>query len=124
MVLAELGDHPRVRHSVYVAALWPQKGQSVGDLFGGQFPDWMTVRADGAVRVASEAEVVREALCQDVDRHRFVADIFPRYVLTSISSLGAPSTAPTLAHAPRDTTEGSLTWVPMSCSSLIELSPR
>ena len=98
MVLTELGAHPQVRHGVYVAALWPQEGQSVGDLLGGQFPNWMTAREDGAVQVASEAEVVREALCQDVDPDRFVADIFPRYVLTSMSSLGAPSTAPILAH--------------------------
>ncbi len=98
MVLTELGDHPHVSHSVYVAALWPQKGQSVGDLLGGQFPDWMTLREDGAVQVADDAEVVREALCQDVDRDRFLADVYPRYALTSIASLSAPSTAPTLAH--------------------------
>ena len=98
MVLTELGDHPRVSHSVYVAALWPQEGQSVGDLLGGQFPDWMTAREDGTVQVASEADVVREALCHDVDRARFVAEIYPRYVLTSLSSLGAPSTAPDPLH--------------------------
>jgi len=98
MVLTELGDHPRVSHNVYVAALWPQKGQSVGDLLGGQFPDWMTAREDGAVQVAGEADVVHEALCHDVDRTRFVADIYPRYVLTSLSSLGAPSTAPDPLH--------------------------
>jgi pimeloyl-ACP methyl ester carboxylesterase len=99
MVLTELGDHPHVRHSVYVAALWPQEGQSIGDLLGGQFPDWMTVREDGAVQVAGDADVVREALCHDVDRNRFVADIYPRYVLTSISSLVAPSTAPDPLHS-------------------------
>lgn len=98
MVLTELGDHPHVRHSVYVAALWPQEGQSVGDLLGGQFPDWMTVREDGAVQVAGEADVVREALCHDVDRDRFVADIYPHYVLTSMSSLSAPSAAPDPSH--------------------------
>lgn len=98
MVLTELADHPQVRHSVYVAALWPQEGQSVGDLFGGQFPDWMTVREDGAVQVAGDADVVREALCQDVDRDQFIADIYPRYVLTSMSSLSAPSTAPDPSH--------------------------
>ena len=97
-MLTELGDHPDVRHSVYVAALWPQEGQSVGDLLGGQFPDWMTVREDGAAQVADDADVVREALCHDVDRDRFVTDIYPRYVLTSMSSLAAPSTAPDPLH--------------------------
>jgi len=99
MVLTALGDHPHVRHSVYLAAAWPQEGQSIGDLFGGQFPDWMTVREDGAVQVADEADVVREALCHDVDRNRFVADIFPRYVLTSMSSLVAPGAAPDPLHS-------------------------
>ena len=99
MVLTALGDHPHVRHSVYVAALWPQEGQSVGDLLGGQFPDWMTVRDDGAVQVAGEADVVRNALCHDVDRDSFLADVYPRYVLTSLSSLGTPGTAPDPLHA-------------------------
>ncbi len=98
MVLTELADHPRVSHNVYVAALWPQEGQSVADLLGGEFPDWMTAREDGAVQVASAADVVHEALCLDVDRDRFVADVYPRYVLTSLSSLGAPSTAPDPLH--------------------------
>lgn len=98
MVLTELGDHPRVRRSVYVAALWPQKGQSVGDLLGGQFPEWMTMREDGAIQVAADVDVVRDALCADVDRDRFVGDIYPRYVLTSLSSVGSPSTAPDSSH--------------------------
>ena len=98
MVLTELGDHPRVSRSVYVAALWPQEGQSVGDLLGGQFPDWMTPRADGAIQVSDDAELVREALCHDVERDRFLADVYPRYALTSMSSLSAPSRAPTLAY--------------------------
>lgn len=32
MVLTELADHPKVRHSVYLAAFWPQRGQSQLDL--------------------------------------------------------------------------------------------
>ncbi len=99
MVLTALGDHPKVRHSVYVTALWPQEGQSAADLLGGQLPDWMTVSEDGAAQVAGDADVVREALCHDVDRDRFLADVYPRYVLTSLSALGAPGTAPDPLHA-------------------------
>lgn len=99
MVLTALGDHPHVSHSVYVAAVWPLEGQSVGDMLGGQFPDWMTVREDGAAQVADEADVVREALCHDVDRDRFLTDVYPRYVLTSLSSLGAPGAAPDPMHS-------------------------
>ncbi len=98
MVLTELADHPGVSHSVYVAGLWPQQGQSIGDLLGGQLPDWMTAREDGTVQVGDEADVVHEALCHDVDRDHFLADIYPRYALTSLSSVGSPSTAPAPSH--------------------------
>ncbi|ANH36763.1 Alpha/beta hydrolase family protein [Nocardioides dokdonensis FR1436] len=98
MVLTELADHPRVSRSVYVAALWPQKGQSVGDLLGGELPGWIAMREDGAVQVAGDPDVVRDALCLDVDQDRFLTDLYPRYVLTSLSSIGAPSTAPSPSH--------------------------
>lgn len=98
MVLAELADHPAIRHSVYLAALWPQRGQSVADLLGGAMPDWMTVRDDGAVQVASEPEIVHKALCSDIDFDTFVKDIYPRYVLTSLASLATPSAAPDAGH--------------------------
>jgi pimeloyl-ACP methyl ester carboxylesterase len=98
MVLTALGADPHVRHSVYVAALWPHEGQSIGDFFGGTFPDWMAVREDGAVQVAADADLVHDTLCHDVDRDRFIADVYPRYVLTSLSSLTAPGTAPDPLH--------------------------
>jgi pimeloyl-ACP methyl ester carboxylesterase len=98
MVLTELAEHPRVRRSVYVAALWAPAGQSVLDLLGGAFPDWMTVREDGAVQVSDDVDQIHETLCHDVDLDQFVTDVFPRYVLTSISSLSAPSTAPRPMH--------------------------
>lgn len=101
MVLAELADHPRVSRSVYVAALWPQQGQSLADLLGGQFPDWMTMREDGTVQVADQPDLVHEAVCHDVDHGRFLAEVYPRYVLTSLSSIGTPSTAPPPSHPSR-----------------------
>lgn len=98
MVLTELAGHPHVLRSVYVAALWAPAGQSVLDLLGGAFPDWMKVRDDGAVQVSDDADQVHETLCHDVDPDRFVTDVFPHYVLTSISSLSTPSTAPQPLH--------------------------
>ena len=98
MVLAELADHPKVEHSVYVAALHPQKGQSVADLLGGQMPGWMVVRDDGAVQVNDDAEVVRQALCADVEADYFAREVHPRYLLTSLSSLQSPSAAPKRTH--------------------------
>lgn len=98
MVLAELADHPKVRHSVYLAALHPQKGQSAADLLGGQMPGWMVVRDDGAVQVSDDAEVVRQALCADVDAEFFAREVHPRYLLTSLSSVAAASTGPQRTH--------------------------
>ena len=98
MVLAELADHPKVQHSVYIAALHPQKGQSVADLLGGQMPGWMVVRDDGAVKVSDDAEVVRQALAADVEAEYFARQVHPRYVLTSLSSLQAASTGPRRTH--------------------------
>jgi pimeloyl-ACP methyl ester carboxylesterase len=51
MVITELADHPKVRHSVYLAAFWPQRGQSLLDLIGdGPSPPWIVARDDGALR--------------------------------------------------------------------------
>ncbi|MGY1680341.1 alpha/beta fold hydrolase [Geodermatophilus sp. SYSU D01176] len=99
MALAELAGHPAVRHTVYVAALRPQRGQSIADLLGGRLPDWIRVRPDeGAAQVSDDADVVRRALCADVDEDRFLRDVYPRYVLISLRSLAEVSTAPASRH--------------------------
>ena len=98
MVLAELADHPAVRHSVYVAALRPERGQSAADVLGGQLPNWVRVRPDEGVAQAGDADVVRRALCADVEEERFLRDVYPRYVLTSLRSLVDVSSAPTAGH--------------------------
>lgn len=99
MVLAELADHPAVRHSVHVATLRPQRGQSIADLMGGQMPDWIRVRPDdGVAQVSDDAGVVRRALCADVEEERFLRDVYPRYVPTSLRSLADVSSAPAAGH--------------------------
>ena len=98
MVLTELADHAAVQHSVYLAAFWPQRGQSAADLLGGAIPLWAAVRDDGAAQVASDPAIVHAALCADVPFSRFVEQIYPRYVLTSLSGVGTPSTAPDAQH--------------------------
>ena len=98
MALAEIADHPKVLHSVYVAALHPLKGQSVADLLAGQIPGWMVVRDDGAVQVSDDAEVVRQAICLDVEAEYFAREVHPRYLLTSLSSFQGASTGPERSH--------------------------
>jgi pimeloyl-ACP methyl ester carboxylesterase len=99
LVLAELAGHAAVRHSVYVAALRAQSGQSGSDMLGGQISPWMTASpAEGVVRVSDNPDVVREALCADVEKGRFLRDIYPRYVLTSLKVLADPCSAPAASH--------------------------
>src|SRR5687768_13071780 len=99
MVLAALADHPAVAHSVYVAALHPEQGQSVADLLGGGMPDWMQVRPDdGVARVSDDADLVRATLCADVADERFRREVYPRYVPTSLSSLTEAGSAPAAGH--------------------------
>ena len=99
MVLAELADHPAVRHSVYVAGLRPQRGQSIVDMLGGETPDWMVVRPDdGVVQVSDNADLVRRTLCADVEEERFLRDVYPRYVLTSLRSFADASSASAAGH--------------------------
>jgi len=74
MVLAELADHPSVQHSVYLAALWPQKGQSAAEMLGGQLPSWMVARDNGTVGISDDLELVRQTLCGDIDPERFATE--------------------------------------------------
>jgi len=98
VLLTEFADHPSVRHSVYLAAFWPQQGQSFADVSGDQIPDWMVLRNDGTAQVSPDPEVVRQALSADVDAERFAAEVHPRYVLQSLAGAASPSTAPKPAH--------------------------
>jgi pimeloyl-ACP methyl ester carboxylesterase len=100
MLLTELAGHPAVRHSVYVAALHPQRGQSTTDMLGGQMPSWMDFRPeDGVVGVCDDPDVVRRTLCADVEEERFLREVYPRYLATSVTSLTDASSAPAAGHA-------------------------
>ena len=97
MVITELADHPKVRHSAYLTALWPQRGQSVLDLFGGALPNWIIRRDDGALEITDDFELAWESLCPDLDRDR-TQGVLSRSVLQSDASFAASSTAPDRDH--------------------------
>jgi pimeloyl-ACP methyl ester carboxylesterase len=98
MVITELADDPKVRHSVYLAAFWPQRGQSLLDLLGdAPLPNWFVPRDDGALEITDDFELAWESLCADLDRDR-TRDMLSRFVLQSAAAFGAPSTAPDRAH--------------------------
>ena len=98
MVITELADHPKVRHSVYLAAFWPQRGQSLLDLLGdAPLPNWFIQRDDGALEFTDDFELLWESLCADLDRDR-AREVLSRAVLQSAAAFGSPSTAPVRAH--------------------------
>jgi hypothetical protein len=98
MVITGLADHPAVAHSVYLAALWPQRGQSAMDLLaGGPPPTWMSPVEDGTLRTTDDLELLRQALCGDVDQQRAYANL-RRCLPQSIASCTEPSTAPDRGH--------------------------
>jgi pimeloyl-ACP methyl ester carboxylesterase len=98
MVITELADHPAVAHSVYLAALWPRRGQSATQLLAaGPPPKHMTSHDDGTVRITDDLEQLRQKMCADVDKQRAYA-ILRRFRPQSTASLTAPSTAPDRDH--------------------------
>jgi pimeloyl-ACP methyl ester carboxylesterase len=97
MVITELADHPSVAHSVYLAALWPQQGQSAMDMLAAAEVGWASPHDDGTLRPTDDLELLRQALCADVDKQHAYANL-RRMVPQSIASATAPSTAPERAH--------------------------
>jgi pimeloyl-ACP methyl ester carboxylesterase len=97
MVITELADHPSVAHSVYLAAVWPQRGQSLMDMFAEAPLTWVSPHDDGTLRATDDLERLRQALCADVDKQHAYPNL-RRMVPQSIASATAPSTAPERAH--------------------------
>jgi len=97
MVITELADHPKVRHSVYLCALWPQRGQSALNLMGDALPPSFFARDDGAMQITEDFDVAWQAFCPDMDRAA-AERMISRSVLQSYSSAITPSPAPDRAH--------------------------
>jgi len=98
MVITEVADHPAVSHSLYLAAFWPPKGQSLLDLFGEDtLPEWIVDREDGSFAIADDVELVRQALFADLDADR-AAQAHEQFVLQSAASFGSKSSAPARSH--------------------------
>jgi pimeloyl-ACP methyl ester carboxylesterase len=57
MAVTELADHPRVRHSVYITAFWPGKGESLMEIRSEHERQWVIYREDGVLQSAPPAPV-------------------------------------------------------------------
>ena len=97
MVITELADHPAVRHSVYLTAVWPQRGQSVRDLYGGALPEPIMQRADGHLQITDDFDLAWGSFGRGLDRAT-AEYMIARFVLQSGGSWTSPSTAPTRMH--------------------------
>jgi len=98
MVITELADHPGVAHSVYVAAAWPSRGQSMMDVLADAPPlTWAVLHDDGTASATDDLEVLRQALCADVEKEQAEAEL-RRMVPTSIAAAASPSSAPDRGH--------------------------
>ncbi|OBK75759.1 alpha/beta hydrolase [Mycobacterium sp. 1164985.4] len=98
MVITEFADHPKVRHSVYLTALWPKRGQSVLNQLGDVLPNVFVRREDGAMEMTDDFELAWESFCPDLDRHRSQM-VLSRFVLQSAASYSSPSMARERTHS-------------------------
>jgi pimeloyl-ACP methyl ester carboxylesterase len=98
MVITEVADHPAISRSIYLAAFWPGKDQSLLDLAGdGPLPDWIVDRGDGSLAITDDRERARQALFADLDPDR-AGWAHRQFVLQSAPAFAAPSSAPVRSH--------------------------
>lgn len=97
MVLAELADHPKVRHSVYLTAVWPRRGQSLMDMYGGVLPRALRHRDDGTICATDDLAVLRETFAKGLNRDA-TEQMLTRLVLQSRTSITTACTAPDRTH--------------------------
>lgn len=97
VVMTQLADHPAIDHSVYVTAFWPGAGQSLLDLVGGQPPDWIVGRDDGALAITGDVERARHVLFGDLAAEQ-AATAHARLVLQSAASFLTASGSSKRSH--------------------------
>lgn len=99
VVSTEVADHPAIRHSVYVAAYWPERGRSMLDLLGaGPLSSWIVPHSDGTIGVSDDVDAVRAALCPDLDAGH-AAEFHRRLGLQAGAAVATPCAAPDRNHA-------------------------
>ncbi|MBC8090812.1 MAG: alpha/beta hydrolase [Pseudonocardia sp.] len=97
MVITDAADEPRVAHRVYLAAFWPERGQTLMDLATGPL-DWIVRTEDGAaVRVTDDDERAAEVLFADLDPARRVA-MHGHLMYSAAAALAIPAAAPDRTH--------------------------
>jgi pimeloyl-ACP methyl ester carboxylesterase len=96
MVITEIADHPRIRHSVYLTAFWPKKGETLLDLRSAHPQEWLVANDDGALRITDDIAIAQEVMAADLDDgfEEFHRD---RHIQL-FASFTCPSSAPARTH--------------------------
>ncbi|MFI5613254.1 alpha/beta fold hydrolase [Amycolatopsis sp. NPDC051903] len=95
MVITEVADHPRIRHSVYLTAFWPKVGETLLDLQSPHPREWL-VADDGALRITDDLAIAQAVLGADLEDG--FAEFHRNRRSQSIASFACPSSAPPRTH--------------------------
>jgi hypothetical protein len=97
MVITEFAGDPGVAHTVYVGAMWPQRGQSILDT-GIAEADWIVPSEDGSVaRITDDLDRAIQVLCAELDP-ALIPEWQSHSLYSSAATLGFTSTAPDRTH--------------------------
>jgi pimeloyl-ACP methyl ester carboxylesterase len=97
MVITELAGHPRVRHSVFVAAFRPRRGQTLLDLRSPHPTEWLVPHDDGTLHVVDDTALARDVLAADFDETAF-AEVHSRRGAQAAVTFTQPGTEPERTH--------------------------
>jgi pimeloyl-ACP methyl ester carboxylesterase len=97
MVVAELAGHPRVRHSVFLSAFRPRRGESLLDIRSPHPVEWIVPREDGTLHVTDDQTLARDVLALGFDEAAF-ADVHRRRCAQAAVTFTQPVTEPERTH--------------------------
>lgn len=99
LVLTEAADHEAIGHSIYLAAMWPEQGESAMDqmMRAGAPGDWFTMRDDGIAHASDDVEIVRTRLFAELGPDE-AAELHRRFVPQSMGPFMTPCRAPARTH--------------------------
>ncbi|QYN21814.1 alpha/beta fold hydrolase [Amycolatopsis sp. DSM 110486] len=97
IVVGELSDHPRVRHSVFLSAFRPRRGENLLDIRSPHPEEWIVPREDGTLHVTDDHELARKVLAPDLDEAAFAGVHGQRRAHAAVT-FTQPATEPERTH--------------------------
>ncbi|MEW2506983.1 alpha/beta hydrolase [Amycolatopsis sp. NPDC047767] len=97
IVVGELADHPRVRHTVFLAAFRPRRGENLLDIRSPHPEEWIVPREDGTLHVTGDHALARKVLAPDLDEAVFAGVHEQRHAHAALT-FTEPATGPERTH--------------------------